>query len=123
MDEDGTFIFVVGTDPAVLHSLEFFLTVSGFKVRIYRDEASFLQTTVWPTRGCLVVEQNMPNIKGIALVEALKRRAVVLPAIVTASDPTAELRQHAAEAGAVAVLGKPIQHQLLLKTIHAALAA
>jgi two-component system response regulator DctR/two-component system response regulator FixJ len=119
-DHNGP-IFVVAHDPAILRSMQFLLEIQGFLVRAFDDSLDLLALTNWPPQGCLVIEQNMPTKTGLDLLTALRSRGIKLPAILTTSEPTAELRRRAADIGVLRVLAKPLAQSFFVETLREAL--
>jgi two-component system, LuxR family, response regulator FixJ len=99
-------ILVIDDDCAVRNSLKFALELEGFAVRIYADGRTLLDDAHLPASGCLVVDQMMPGMSGLDVVQTLRRRGVSMPAVLVTSSASGLLRQRAAAAG-VAVVEKP----------------
>lgn len=114
-------VLVVDDDPAVRKSLKFSLEVEGFAVRLYANGQELLDAPDLPIRACLVIDQRMPDMPGLDVVQRLRERNVVLPAILITSHPSAAVRGRAEGAG-VAVVEKPLLTDALLHQIHDALA-
>jgi two-component system response regulator FixJ len=122
MGTDGSeLIFVVASDPAIARSIEFLLQVQDFSVRSFHSGHKLLEVTTWPSKGCLVIEQNMPEMTGLDLLITLRSDGINLPAILTTSRPTAELQRQAATAGFQCVLDKPLVQSLFLAALREAL--
>ncbi len=100
-------VLVVDDDPAVRGSLKFALELEGFDVRIFATPDEILHVTDLPDAGCLVVDYNLPGQNGLDLLRELKRRNVLLPAILITTHPTALVRTRASSAG-VAIIEKPL---------------
>jgi FixJ family two-component response regulator len=109
-------IIVADDDAAVRSSLKFSLEIEGFAVRTYAGGAELLNDTEVAGAGCLVIDQNMPGMNGLELLTQLRARAVVAPAILITSHPSAALRERAAQAG-VAIVEKPLLGTSLLDHI------
>ena len=114
-------ILVVDDDPAVRNSLKFSLQVEGFAVRAYGSGRELLDDPDLPARGCLIVDQKMPDMSGMDVVMVLRKRRVPLPAILITTNPSAILRQRAAEEG-IPVIEKPLLGDALSRGIREALA-
>jgi CheY-like chemotaxis protein len=111
-------ILVIDDDWAVRNSLKFSLELEGFAVRLYADGRALLDDARLPASGCLVVDQVMPGMSGLDLVQALRRRGISMPAVLVASSATRLLRQRAAAAG-VALVEKPFFGNGLIDAIRA----
>jgi FixJ family two-component response regulator len=110
-------VIVVDDDPAVRNSLRFSLEVEGFAVRDYPDGMELLNDRELPREGCLVIDQNLPGMKGLDVVARLRDRHVSVPAILITSHPTATVSERAARAG-VPIVEKPLLGNTLLDRIH-----
>jgi two-component system, LuxR family, response regulator FixJ len=113
-------VIVVDDDEAVRNALKFWLEVEGFAVRIYAGGCDLLNEAALPTEGCLVIDQNMPGMKGLDLVSSLRERAVGTPAILVTSHPSATIRERAARVR-VPIVEKPLLGTGLVDVIRALL--
>ncbi|MET0744328.1 MAG: response regulator [Microvirga sp.] len=68
-----------------------------------------------------MIDYLMPGMDGIALLSALRRKQVDLPAILITTSVYIGLREHAAEAGFHIVLEKPLSDDSLLDTVRSVL--
>jgi two-component system, LuxR family, response regulator FixJ len=114
-------ILVIDDDCAVRNSLKFSLELEGFAVRIYADGRTLLEDTHLPTAGCLVVDQVLPGMSGLDVVDALRLRGSSMPAVLITSSASGMLRKRAAAAG-VLVVEKPFFGNSLVEAIRALLA-
>jgi two-component system response regulator FixJ len=112
----GPQVIVVDDDMAVRNSLKFSLEVEGFAVRVYPGGVELLSDTERPHGGCLVIDQNMPGMKGLDLIAELRARDIAVPAILVTSYPTVALRERAARAG-VAIVEKPFLETALIDRV------
>src|SRR6202521_2741772 len=106
----------VDDDAAVRNSLKFSLELEGFAVRLYADGRELLDDPHLPARGCLVVDQTMPGMTGLDVVDALRHRGNTNPAVLIVSDANRQIRQRAATAG-IAVIEKPFFGNALVDAI------
>jgi FixJ family two-component response regulator len=127
MDKDGNqkppsvTVLVIDDDPAVRNSLKFSLELEGFAVRLYADGRALLDDGDLPAHGCLVVDQVMPGMPGLAVVDALRDRGVSMPAVLITSGASRTLRKQAAQAGIV-IVEKPFFSNGLVDAIRDLLA-
>ena len=98
---------IVEDDDAVRDALKFLLAARGIETACFASAADFLRSPDLDQFAGLIVDQHMPNMSGIELLELLRSRRLVIPAIMItgASDPHLEGR--ARKAGVLAVLHKP----------------
>ncbi len=114
-------VLVVDDDPAVLNSLKFSLEVEGFAVSVYHSSEELLAGPPAATAACLVTDYMLPAIDGLGLVAELRRRNINFPMILMTSNPPAEVRRRAEEAG-LAIVEKPLFGNALAEAIRQALA-
>lgn len=115
-------VLVVDDDAAVRASLKFALEVEGFRVQLYDSPQSVLEDANLPEHGCLVIDYRMPGIDGVELVDRLRARKVMLPAILISGRVTRQLRELAARSGVARVLEKPLSDSALVESIRGVLA-
>lgn len=116
-------VIVVDDDAAVRDSLKFALELEGMAVRVYRCGRELLDDPDLPPDGCLVVDYAMPAMNGVELVDCLRQRDVLLPAILITSKASHALRDRAHRAGIGRVLEKPLDDSSLADSIRAALSS
>jgi FixJ family two-component response regulator len=116
---DQKTILVVDDDAALRASLEFILGVEGYAVRVYANARELLDDADLPKHGCLVVDQRLPDIDGLQLIDAMRDRDVKLPAILITTHPTQALRRRA-EAAKIPIVEKPLITGTLFQQIGAA---
>lgn len=90
-------IALLVSDPAVLSSLQFALSVEGFKLTAAGEELA---------AAALVIDQAYRG-DGLAALGSLRAKGCAAPAIILATNPTTAFRARAAGAGA-ALIEKPL---------------
>jgi two-component system, LuxR family, response regulator FixJ len=113
-------VLIVDDDPAVRSSLQFWLEVEGFLVRTYASGSDLLNDEAVPGSGCLVIDYRLPSMNGLDLLSELRRRKIMLPAIVVTTEPSTSVRAQTAAAGAV-LIEKPLLNEALFDGIRAAM--
>jgi two-component system, LuxR family, response regulator FixJ len=113
-------VLIVDDDPAVRNSLQFWLEVEGFLVRTYASGSDLLNDEAVPVSGCLVIDYRLPSMNGLDLLSELRRRKIMLPAIVVTTEPSTSVRAQTAAAGAV-LIEKPLLNEALFDGIRAAM--
>lgn len=111
-------IGIVDSDSAVRHSTRMLLEVHGFLADEFESAAALLESPLCPHLSCLVVDQQIPDVTGLELVERLHAQGIATPVILTAERPASTLADRIRRAGVVALLIKPIQHDELLSWIN-----
>jgi two-component system, LuxR family, response regulator FixJ len=112
----GFVVIVLDDDLAVRNSLKFSLEIEGFSVRSYATGAELLSGGDPTSGGCLVVDQHMPGMSGLDLIELLRSRHFSAPAILITSDPSPSVRDRAGKAS-VPIVEKPLLGNALLRKI------
>jgi FixJ family two-component response regulator len=114
-------IALIDEDESTQKSLRELLESAGFVARCFRSAEEFLESDLHREVGCLITEMQMPGIAGLELQARLKAEQCNIPIIFIVSNGGARMRIQAMREGAVEFLAKPLDHQLLLKTVRAAL--
>jgi FixJ family two-component response regulator len=115
-------VLVVVGDPAVRASMQFALETEGLAVRVLATGADLLAIHRWPRRGCLVIDQNLPGMDGVDLIDRLRDRGIAMPTILLAAFPDRTLKQRAAATGTM-VVEKPLLGSALTEALRTALAS
>jgi len=117
----GRLIAIIDDDKSMQDSLCDLVESSGFVARCFGSAEEFLEYDSHREVGCLIAEIQMPGISGLKLQARLKEEQCNIPIIFIASNGGARVRIQAMREGAVEFLAKPLDYQLLLKTVRAAL--
>lgn len=123
-DSFGTFasfsapyvVIIIDDDPAVCGSLKFPLELEGFAVQTYLSAAEALRADGLDRCDCFVVDQRMPHMTGLELMDILRKRRPHIPAILIISHPNDAVRARAAMAD-ICVVEKPLLGNTLLEKI------
>ncbi len=115
-------VFVVDDDPAVRNALRFLLESVNMNVRTYGSANEFLQAYSVHMVGCVVLDIRMPGMSGLQLQQRLIKQPYALPIIFITGHGDVPLAVRAMQHGAMHFLEKPLDDQLLLDAINAALA-
>src|SRR5437763_5016144 len=103
MEEKAT-VYVIAPDDAVRDSSQLLIETADLAARSHTSAASFLRT--FPNNGCVLIDQNLPDMMGLEVVEHLRRRGVAVPIIVMTSGAEPAMSS-AAERFGVLLLEKP----------------
>jgi FixJ family two-component response regulator len=114
-------IAIIDHDKSMQDSLQDLIESTGLKARCFGSAEEFLESGVQREVGCLIAEIQMPGISSLELQARLKEEQCNIPIIFITSNGGARMRIQAMREGAVEFLAKPVDHQLLLKTVRAAL--
>ena len=119
--QTSKFIAVIDSDESILDSLCDLIESAGLVARRFGSAEEFLEYDLHREVGCLIAEIEMPGMSGLELQARLKEEQCNIPIIFIASNGGARIRVRAMREGAVEFLAKPLDYQLLLKTVRAAL--
>jgi FixJ family two-component response regulator len=114
-------IAIIDEDESTQESLRKLLESAGFVARCFGSAEEFLESDLCREVEALIAEMQMPGISGLELQARLQVEQCDIPIIFMVSNGGARMRIQAMREGAVEFLAKPLDHQLLLKTIRAAL--
>ena len=94
-------VYVVDDDDAVRDSLDTYLTLKGMRVTVFSSAQEVLNHhDMMP--NLLILDVNMPNIDGFVLLEMLRERGHVEPAVLITGLGDPETRARAESAGVAA---------------------
>ena len=110
-------VAVIDDDNDVGDVLGGLLETMGYQVETYRSGMDFLSNARFDRLACLVIDQNMPQMTGIEMIERLSRQGVHIPALLITGVHDAEIERQAISLGVMTVLEKPMSHQELLRFI------
>ena len=114
-------IAVIDDDESMQDSLCDLIESAGLVVRCFGSAEEFLEYDLHGEVGCLIAEIQMPGMSGLELQARLKEEQYNIPIIFIASNGGGRMRIQAMREGAVEFLAKPLDYQLLLQTVRAAL--
>jgi two-component system response regulator FixJ len=110
-------VYVIDGDAAVRDSIRLLLECEGFTVHSYASGSGFLREDRLDRTSCIVVDENLPGLNGLDLLEELLHRGIVIPAILTTSRRDTDcLRSTVARAGATPIK-KPYEPRALLANV------
>ena len=111
-------ILVIDDDSLVRWSLSQHLTRHGFEVATAGTAGEALaRAREAPAPQLVVLDLRLPDMHGLALLEALRRQGSTCPVIVLSAHLTPELNLKALAAGATFVAEKPFQLDTLLALV------
>lgn len=113
-------IYIVEDNPKMQKILSRTLSASGFVVQGFESAEAFLEVHTTKMRGCLLVDIQLPQMDGIALIAALSERATRLVSVAMSGFAHTPLVVEAMRVGAVDFLEKPIAHPVLLRALRVA---
>ena len=114
-------IAIIDDDESIQDSLEDLVESAGLVARCFGSAEEFLESDLHRCAACVIADIRMPRMSGLELQARLKEEDCDIPIIFITAYGNARMRIQAMREGAVEFLAKPFDHQLLLKTVRAAL--
>ena len=114
-------ICVVDDDEAVADSLKLLLEGFGYDVHAYNSGADFLADRCRCTTGCLIIDQHMPGLDGLDVVDHLQKEGTRLPTILVSGRLDTNTKKRAASLSVASVLEKPFAADHLIGLIRKAI--
>lgn len=111
-------VVIVDDDAAVRDSLALLLQVEGFVVQAYASAREFLDGWRSSPRACVLLDMRMPGMDGMQLLRHITAAAPDVPVVLITGDSDRALQRRAQQAGATAVLSKPLDFDELLPILH-----
>ena len=119
--ETSKLIAIIDDDEAMQDSLRDLMESGGLVARCFGSAEEFLESGLHRQAACLITDILMPKMSGLELQTRLRDEECDIPIIFITAYEDARVRIQAMREGAVEFLAKPFDHQLLLKTVRAAL--
>lgn len=110
-------ILIADDSEPNLQALLALLESSGFEVVPAHDGSLALRRLLDETFDLSLLDVHMPQLTGIQVVCALRQAGRPVPSILMTGHPSGSLELAALEAGAIAMLRKPIPAEILRITI------
>lgn len=118
MDRDNaSIVAIVDDDDEVRDVLRVLLEDAGHSVETFKSGSDFLQNARLDEIACLVVDQRMPHMSGVALISSVVKQGATIPSLLITGAPDAEVARAAETLGAMTVLEKPLSPQELLRFV------
>lgn len=114
-------ISIVDDDPSVRRALGRLVEVAGFDVQTYASGAQALDGGLSSDVACLVVDVYLGDMTGFELSRRLAARGLTAPTIFITAHDDAVTHAEACRAGAAAYFTKPVDGELLVDAINAAI--
>ena len=114
---DVPVIAIVDDDQSFREALERFLGTFAFRVRSFESGEELLQSSELRVVSCLLLDLVMPGMNGLEVTQELGARGVRIPTVFVTAHADAEVKRHLMAAGAIAILAKPMDHQMLLRLV------
>ncbi len=115
-------ISVVDDDASIRAAIDSLLRARGYAVYTFASAADFLRSAQLAESSCVITDVRMPEMSGVELQSALRKRGNSVPFIFVTAFPEESARLQALRDGAVCFLSKPFDAPTLIRCVEAALA-
>lgn len=113
-------VHLIDDDAAVRDSLALLIGTVGLRVTTWADPQAFLADFDREAIGAIVLDVRMPGISGLTVLDTLVAQGVDQPVIMLTGHGTVEMCRRAFKAGAAEFLEKPVNDELLIEALQAA---
>ena len=120
MPNATSIVFVVDDDVSVRESLELLVRSEGWRCESFASAQEFLSRPHASVPCCLLLDVTLPGFSGLELQQQLTDR-IDMPIIFITGHGDIPMTVRAMKAGAVEFLTKPLDHNLVLGAIRAAI--
>lgn len=120
-EEPGARVCLVDDDPGVRRAMQALLEASGYRVFVFASGEALL---AWPGLAAVEVaifDIHMHGMDGFALQRRCIERGMTAPLLFFSGHADASMERRALRAGALALLRKPVDPDLLLDEVERAL--
>jgi FixJ family two-component response regulator len=114
-------VFVVDDDISVRESLELMIRCEGWQPQTFSSAHQFLTRPPVLVPNCLVLDVSLPGLNGLELQKRVAVERTDMPIIFITGHGDVPMTVQAMKAGAVEFLTKPLNNDVLLTAIRAAL--
>ncbi|MGA7631776.1 MAG: response regulator, partial [Terriglobales bacterium] len=121
MSDVAPIVFVVDDDISVRESLESLIRCEGWQPEIFASAQEFLDYPRVHIPNCLVLDVSLPGLNGLDLQNLVAGERADMPIIFITGHGDVPMTVQAMKAGAVEVLTKPFNDDVLLTAVRAAL--
>jgi len=118
-NDHSPLVYLVDDDDAVRDGLGLLLRSVGLRSAGFADPMAFLGALAQPVIGCVVLDIRMPGISGLDVLAQLAGRSA-LPVVMLTGHANVDLCRRAFKGGAMEFLQKPVDDDVFLDAVQAA---
>lgn len=120
-EKNQPLISIVDDDASVRESLSSLVRSVGYKARLYASAEDFLSRAEGDQSACLILDVSMPGMDGLDLQSHLKGINSRTPIVFLSAKAKDDEQRRAMLEGATAFFHKPVNDEVLLSAIRAAI--
>jgi FixJ family two-component response regulator len=117
----ASLVSVVEDDQFFRESMRRLIRSFGHTVEGFASAGDFLASPLLVETGCLIADVHMPAMTGLELHRRLIDIGRAIPTILVTAYPDNDVRARALNDGVVCYLPKPVDEEMLLRCLRAAL--
>ena len=115
-------VYVVDDDDGMRDSMSFLLKKADIACLAFSSGKQFLEEWDGTYPVCMVVDFQMPDMTGLALLNLARCRHGLIPFVLVTGHGTVAMAVEAMKMGAVTVIEKPFHHELFIETVQTTMA-
>lgn len=116
-------ISVIDDDESIRTATDSLLRSRGYTVHTFASAAEFLRSPQLNETSCVITDVRMPDMSGVELQAALRKRGLSTPFIFITAFPEESARAQALHDGAFCFLAKPFDGPTLIRYVKTAVVA
>jgi len=117
LTRNAAHISIVDDDESVRTALTSLVRSAGFSATGFSSVEEFLASPTLRDTACVICDIQMPRVSGLELQASLTAQHIRTPVILITAYPDPRLEQQAVRAGAVCLLKKPFDGDVLLECL------
>jgi FixJ family two-component response regulator len=110
-------VYLIDDDESVRRAFTLFLNSAHIDHQSFRSADDFLSVFKPGEKDLLVLDLNLPGMKGIELLKEIKNRNTQLTIVVVTANDEPKSREYCRQLGVKAYLRKPVDAEALLDII------
>jgi FixJ family two-component response regulator len=114
-------VSIVDDDESVRTAMSSLVRSLGYEACDFGSAEAFLASPRLHDTSCLIVDVQMPGMTGLDLQAELQARRSGIPVMFITAFPEDRIRRRAEGAGALGFFSKPVDGDIIIRTLHAAL--
>jgi FixJ family two-component response regulator len=114
-------VSIVDDDDSMRTAVQDLLEAVGLSAQGFASAEEFLRSGKQHETACLITDIRMPGMSGLELQAKLNAERCRIPIIFITAHGDEKMRMQARREGAVAFLSKPLDNEVLIDSVRAAL--